>query len=200
MRAYRGEPYQAALRCAAHTQHVYETCFPSRRKTRVQRATIVLQVCPTRHSVRRRRRSEGLHSGLRPVVAVSGAEAAAAADGVGCVAGSYQRLSCVTTGGASLQPIALRCNRQSGDPTGRAVLRWQRHAGVCAYACGRAQAGRRPALVGTGLSGNAPEWDVPNKPERERASERPCCAVAAMRAPSVPSALQHTAGMGEMGE
>ena len=43
MRPYRGEPYQAALRCA-HTQHVHESCAPSRRKPTVRRATLVPQV------------------------------------------------------------------------------------------------------------------------------------------------------------
>ena len=57
----------------------------------------------TRHSVRGRRCSEGLHGGLRPVAAVSGAEAAAAADGVDVAAAASR--DC-----AGMQQLGLRCN------------------------------------------------------------------------------------------
>jgi hypothetical protein len=106
MRANWGELYQAALRCA-HTQQVHETCSPSGRKPKVHRATIVsaagVSTQQTSHSVRRRSAREGFGCGLRPVAAVSGAEAAAAADGAGCVAAASR--DC-----AGMQQVAMRCN------------------------------------------------------------------------------------------
>jgi len=129
-----GELYPAALRCA-HTQQVHETCSPSGRTTTAHRATTVPQVCPVDEALRPpSQRSEGFHGRLRPVAAVSGAEAAAAAVGAGCVAAASRdcagmqqlalrcnRLRCDAPGGAVLQQIALRCsgwcNRQRCDAT-----------------------------------------------------------------------------------
>jgi hypothetical protein len=78
----------------------------------------------TRHSVRRRRRSEGFRCGLRPVAAVSGAEAAAAADGVGCVAAAISDCT-------GMQQVALRCNglRCAATDTAACNCRWSDAAG-----------------------------------------------------------------------
>ncbi len=99
-----------------------------------------------RHSVRRRRRSEGRHGGLRPVAAVSGAEAAAAADCVGFIAAAISDCAalqqvvrrcngsrCDATGNAAMQLIAMRCNRWRFDATHYAALqRWRCVATDCA--------------------------------------------------------------------
>ena len=77
------------LPCAAHTRHVHETCPPSGRKANSaprDYSAAGVSTQQTRHSVRRRSAREGCHGGLRPAAAVSGAEAAAAADCVGFIA------------------------------------------------------------------------------------------------------------------
>jgi len=70
-------------------------------------------------------RSEGFGCGLRPVAAVSSAEAAAAADGVGCVAAASR-------GCAGMRQAALRCNGWRRAATDGAAFdcRWSDAAGV----------------------------------------------------------------------
>ena len=85
----------AAQRCA-HTL--------SGRKARVHRATCCRCEYPADEGLRPPSQSSGgFHGGLRPVAAVRGAEAAAAADGVGCVAAAFS--DC-----AAMQQVVRRCN------------------------------------------------------------------------------------------
>jgi hypothetical protein len=86
-------------RCAAHPHRAEER--PTVHRDYYSAAGVSTQ--QTRHSVRRRRCSEGRHGGLRPVAAVSGAQAAAAADGVGVAAAASR-------GCAGMQQLGLRCN------------------------------------------------------------------------------------------
>ena len=125
MRAYRGEPYQAALRCA-RAQHVHETCLPSGRKPRVHRATtIVPQVCPTRHSVRRRsaRKDPTANCGLsQPSVALRRQPqrmAMASSRQLAVTAPGCNRWRCVATDCAALQQMPLRAT--AGGAMQRAV-------------------------------------------------------------------------------
>jgi hypothetical protein len=97
MRAYRGEPYQAALRCA----HTALQRMPLRAPAggAMQRGGASLQAALRCNQFR-------LSGCLGVLWGCSGA----------------------------LQQVALRCNRQCCDPTGRAALWWLRHAGVRACA------------------------------------------------------------------
>jgi hypothetical protein len=101
-----------------------------------------------------------------------------------------------------LQQPALRL-QQPALRLQQPALRLQQVAQCCGgrrtpgvRACARVRAtGGRPTFVGneTASGWNAPEWDAPKReraPQWERAFERPCCAAAAMRAPSLPSAAQ----------
>ncbi len=131
----------AKPRCAAHT-------LSGRKANSAPRdysaAGVSTQL--TRHSVRRRRAREGPHGGSRPAAAVS--VAAAISDCAG-----MQQLA---TAGAPLQRIALRCNRQCCDPTGRAIVDPYNFVGNSLRGrecvCGRAPTGRRPILVGNSLT------------------------------------------------
>ena len=112
---------------------------------------------------------------MRPVAAVSGAEAAAAADSVGCVAAASREC-------AGMQLVALRCNGLRYAATDAAV--WAQQEGDIS--------GKRPKRECT-CSRTCPSGSLYGK----RAAEWPCCAAAAMSAPSLPSAPPRTAGVSE---
>ncbi len=105
------------LRCAARTHSTYETCSPSGRKAKVHRATIVLQVCPMRHSVRRRsaRKDSTADCCLsQPQRTASAASRQLAVTAPGC-----NRWRCVATDCAALQRMPLRAT--AGGAMQRAV-------------------------------------------------------------------------------
>ena len=62
-----------------------------------------------------------------------------------------------------MQRMPLRCNRQRCDATGRAALRWQRHAGACA------DGPNGKTVVGESRSGKEPKREAPKR-ERARLS------------------------------
>ena len=100
---------------------------------------------------------------MRPVATVSGAEAAAAADSVGCVAAASREC-------AGMQLVALRCNGLRYAATDAAV--WAQQEGDIS--------GKRPKRECT-CSRTCPSGSLYGK----RAAEWPCCAAAAMSAPSL---------------
>jgi hypothetical protein len=109
------------LRCAARTHSMYDACSPSGRKIKVHRATTVPQACPTRHSVRRRRRSGRTP---RRIAACRSRQRTASAPSrqLAVTAPGCNRWRCVATDCAALQRMPLRATAGGAMQRGGALL------------------------------------------------------------------------------